>query len=315
MDLRVVTTAGGHRLGGDGAFCELANAYLGHLGVRNFSACTVRSYAFDLLNFGRFIDERGIGLCDVVPSDMFDWLDWQAHKPRRTGKVVQLAGRRGAAPATMNRRVAALRGLFEYAVITGARSSNPVPRRRHSTGLRAHPRGLLGHLGPRHPRGSGQLVRQDRHLPESVDMADVAAFVADLATHRDRAMALAMALGGLRSAEVRGLLLANVDMGLRQVRVRGKAGKERAVPADPAFFSELAAYLRTERPPGCGTPECFVVLRGPTRGGPMTEAGLRKIFRAHRASSGATRVRPHRLRHTYGTELAAAGTDLWCSGN
>ncbi len=42
----------------------------------------------------------------------------------------------------------------------------------------------------------------------------------------------------------------------------------------------------------------------------MTEAGLRKVFRVHRARSGATRVRPHRLRHTYGTELAAAGIDL-----
>jgi site-specific recombinase XerD len=310
MDLRVVLTAGGHRLGGDGAFCELANAYLGHLVVRNFSACTVRSYAFDLLNFGRFIEEQGIGVGDVVPADLFDWLEWQARKPKRTGKVVQLAGPRGASAATMNRRVAAVRGLFEYVVIIGARASNPVPRRRRSTGLRAHPRGLLGHLGPRHPQGSGQLVRQDRHLPESVDMVDVAAFVADLGTHRDRAVALAMVLGGLRSAEVRGLLLANVDMGLRQVKVRGKAGKERTVPVDPAFFGELAAYLRTERPPHCATPECFVVLRGPTRGGPMTEAGLRKIFRAHRASSGASRVRPHRLRHTYGTELAAAGIDL-----
>ena len=37
---------------------------------------------------------------------------------------------------------------------------------------------------------------------------------------------------------------------------------------------------------------------------------MRKIFRVHRDRSGATRVRPHRLRHTYGTELAAAGIDL-----
>lgn len=42
----------------------------------------------------------------------------------------------------------------------------------------------------------------------------------------------------------------------------------------------------------------------------MTEAGLRRIFRTHRARSGASRVRPHRLRHTFGTELAAAGMDL-----
>lgn len=53
-----------------------------------------------------------------------------------------------------------------------------------------------------------------------------------------------------------------------------------------------------------------MVLRGPTRGQAMTEAGMRKIFRLHRERSGARRVRPHRLRHTYGTELAAAGIDL-----
>lgn len=53
-----------------------------------------------------------------------------------------------------------------------------------------------------------------------------------------------------------------------------------------------------------------MVLRGPTCGQALTEAGLRKVFRTHRASSGAVRVRPHRLRHTYATELAAAGIDL-----
>ncbi len=79
---------------------------------------------------------------------------------------------------------------------------------------------------------------------------------------------------------------------------------------DAAFFAELAAYLREERPAACRTPECFVVLRGPTAGQPLTEAGLRRIFRTHRLASGALRVRPHRLRHTYGTELACAGIDL-----
>ncbi len=89
-----------------------------------------------------------------------------------------------------------------------------------------------------------------------------------------------------------------------------KGDKERVVPIDAVFFIEWAAYLRSERPAGCPTPQCFVVLRGPTRGKPMTEAGLRKVFRTHRARSGATRVRPHRLRHPYGTELATAGIDL-----
>lgn len=311
MDVAVVRTDGGHRLSGEGPITELANRYLAHLGTRSFSPATVRGYAFDLLNFSRFLQERSAALAEVVPTDLFDWLEWQAKPAKRApAKVVRLTDGRGPAPATMNRRVAAVRGLFEYAVITGARADNPVPPGRRSTGLRARHRGLLGHLDSRRARSDGRLVRQDRRLPESLDAEDVAAFLSDLETRRDRAIVLAMVLGGLRAAEVRGLRLDDVDMGLRQIRVVGKGGRERVVPVDRAFFSEVAAYLRAERPPGCATPECFVVLRGPTAGAALTEAGMRKIFRLHRARSGATRVRPHRLRHTYGTDLATAGIDL-----
>ncbi len=153
-------------------------------------------------------------------------------------------------------------------------------------------------------------MRAPRRLPESLDAAEVASFVADLHTARDRAIALVMLLGGLRAGEVRALLLSDVDMGLRRVRVTGKGGRQRVVPVDGVFFTELAGYLRRERPPDCHTAECFVVLRGPPTGGALTEAGLRRIFRSHRATAGTPRVRPHRLRHTYGTQLAAAGIDL-----
>ena len=147
-------------------------------------------------------------------------------------------------------------------------------------------------------------------MPETVEAADVEAFLADLNTHRDRAMTLAMLLGGLRAGEVRRLRLADVDMGMRQVTVVGKGNKQRVVPIDRLFFAEVRAYLDRERPKGLMTAECFVVLRGPTKGQAMTEAGLRKIFRVHRARTGAVRVRPHRLRHTFGTDLAAAGIDV-----
>lgn len=311
MQLSVVRSEHGHRLDGDGPLTDVANRFLAHLEVRGFAAGTVRAYAYDLLNFGRFLVERQMSVLDVVPTDLFDYLDWQSkHRPPRRGNVVRLADRHGPAPATMNRRIAAVRGMFEYAVIAGVRADNPVPAARRSTGLRPKAQGMLGHIGPRRAPTGGRLVRQPRRLPESLEPVEVAAFLSDLCTHRDRAMALAMLLAGLRAAEVRSMRLADVDRGLRRVRVVGKGNKERTVPVDRAFFTELGNYLRTERPPGCATPECFVVLRGPTRGGPLTEAGMRRIFRTHRERSGSNRVRPHRLRHTYGTELATAGIDL-----
>lgn len=312
MVVHVVVGEGGHRVLGEGcADLDLVNAFLAHLSVRNFSPATRRAYAYDLLNFLRFLSSRHQLLGEVRPTDLFDYLEWQSLPRCSAGAVVvRLAERGGVAPATMNRRIAAVRGLFEYATLSGARTDNPVPAARRATGVRALQRGLLGHLGPGRPRGGGRLVRAPRRLPESLELADVAAFVADLITARDRAMALAMLLGGLRAGEVRGLRLADVDFGLRRIRVVGKGGKERVVPVEQTFFTELTSYLRNERPAGCRTAECFVVLRGPTTGGRLSEAGLRRIFRTHRSRAGTPRVRPHRLRHTYGTELASAGIDL-----
>ena len=297
MGSRVQVLGGGHRLVGDSSFGVLANRFLEHLEVRSFSPATVRAYAFDLANFEEFLAGRARGVDEVGAVDVFAYLEWQRSRGR-------------PAASTMNRRVSTVRSWFEFLVMDGSLARNPVPRARRSSGLRAPRRGMLGHAARGGPSGGSQLVSVPRRLPESLDTDDVSVFFADLNTHRDRAIVLAMVLGGLRSAEVRSLRLADVDMGMRRVRVVGKGNRERLVPIDSAFFSECAAYLRNERPPGCTTAECFVVLRGPTRGGPVTEAGLRKVFRVHRFNSGATRVRPHRLRHTYATELAAAGIDL-----
>ncbi|MCP3883180.1 MAG: tyrosine-type recombinase/integrase [Sulfitobacter sp.] len=278
------------------------NRFLEHLGIRAFSPATVRAYAFDLANFAVFLDESGLEFDTIHPVGFFDYLEWQRKR-----------GKRGSEPAvsTMNRRISTVRSWFVFLVTIEVMAKNPVPVARRSNGLRAPRRGMLGHttdgtVGV----GGGRLVKQPRRLPESLDPDDVAVFLADLNTHRDRAMVLGMVLGGLRSAEVRSLRLADVDMGMRRVRVIGKGDRERIVPIDRVFFDEVAAYLRSERPAGCSTAECFVVLRGPTLGGVMTEAGMRKIFRVHRQRTGATRVRPHRLRHTYATELAGAGIDL-----
>lgn len=311
MGLMVKLVEGGYRVSGDASIVPVANRWLAHLEAREFSPRTVRAYAFDVLNFARFLDDGGIAWGEVVATDVFDWLAWQRDPAPSAGrKVVRLSSRQGAAPSTMNRRVAAVRGLFDYAVMSGDVDVNPVPSPRRTGGLRTVRRGLLGHVAGRRQRADGRLVRQPRRLPESLPADEVAAFLADLDTHRDRAIVLLMLLGGLRASEARSLRLADTDMGMRQVTVMGKGGKQRTVPVDRAFFTELGSYLRLERPGGLATRECFVVLRGPTAGRAMTEAGLRRVFRTHRARSGAQRVRPHRLRHTFGTDLAAAGIDL-----
>ncbi|KAA1243062.1 hypothetical protein F0Q45_25885 [Mycobacterium simiae] len=128
MGLRVITDDAGHRVEGDAGDVDVMNAFLEHLSIRNFSPATRRAYAFDLLNFLRFLTARALRLDAVAPADLFDYLDWQQKSFRgaRSAVVVRLSSRAGPAPATMNRRIAPVRGLFEYAVVVGVCARNPV---------------------------------------------------------------------------------------------------------------------------------------------------------------------------------------------
>ncbi|HZA83007.1 MAG TPA: site-specific integrase, partial [Actinomycetes bacterium] len=96
--------------GGTRRDVELANGFLSHLEVRSFSLLTVRAYAFHVLSFLRFCEERSLALAAVTPMDVFEFLDWLG-RPSASGTVVSIGRGRGASPATMNQRIAAVRGL------------------------------------------------------------------------------------------------------------------------------------------------------------------------------------------------------------
>jgi site-specific recombinase XerD len=118
-----------------------------------------------------------------------------------------------------------------------------------------------------------------------------------------------MLLSGLRSSEVLGLRVADVDIARRWVRVTGKGDKQRSVPIDTDVAGAIQTYLLAERP-DTDRPALFVVGKGPNRGQPLTPAGLRTVFRYHRQQSGVSAGHPHALRHSFGTALAEAGVDL-----
>ena len=122
-------------------------------------------------------------------------------------------------------------------------------------------------------------------------------------------MAGLMLYCGLRSCEVLALQVADVDIGGRWLTVHGKGGKDRRVPLDRDVAAVVNAYLLTERP-DTDAAALFIVAKGPTTGRPLTPAGLRTIFRYHRATAGVPAGAPHALRHTFGTALAEAGVDL-----
>jgi integrase/recombinase XerC len=292
----------------------LVNEFLGYLADRNFSPRTCRAYAFDLLAFARWLDGEGVGLAEVDVDVLLRFLTAcrEATVPGRAGGNVYSIrdGRNvGYAPATINRRLAAISALFAFQEMRDPDDRNPVPRgraaRMRASGERS---GLLAHVGK--PRSRSRLrVREPRRLPRGLSRDESTALLGSFRTWRDRAIGGLMLLSGLRSSEVLGLRVADVDIARRWVRVLGKGGKERSVPIDTDVAGAVQTYLLAERPDTDAT-ALFVVAKGPNRGQPLTSAGLRTVFRYHRGQSGVAAGHPHALRHSFGTALAEAGVDL-----
>lgn len=259
---------------------------------------TVLATAFDLKVF---FSSVGTAPAEVTTADVLAFIALQ-RAPRRGTTVVRIEdGERGLSARTIKRRLATLAGLYEYLIIRGDTgvTRNPVPR-----GL------AMRRPGQRGPRGV-PLIRAPRTLPRVINPDEVDAFMAALLTRRDRAMAEAMLLGGLRRCEVLGLRLTDLRPGEKRLFVaEGKGGHERLVPLSSRFFSTVATYLEMERPHPSSTDHVFVVLKGPHRGQPLTAAGVDEIVTGARRRAGLKRVTCHQLRHTCFTRLREAGMAL-----
>ncbi|WP_018251582.1 tyrosine-type recombinase/integrase [Salinispora mooreana] len=314
--LRLEERDDGWVLAGSGAAAfALVDEYLAYLGDRNYSPKTVRAYGYDLLAFCRWLAGEDMTLTAVDTDVLLKFLRAcrDARVPGRPGpNVVALSGRRldRYAPATINRRLAAVSGLFAFRAMRNPDAANPVPKGREARWVASGERtGMLAHTVRRPTRRSVLRLRQPRRLPRPLDQGQAAELLASFHTWRDRAIAGLMLYCGLRSAEVLALGIVDVDIGGRWLQVVGKGERERRVPLDTDVASVIQVYLLAERPE-TASGRLFIVAKGPNRGRALTAAGLRTIFRYHRGISEITGGHPHALRHTFGTALAEAGVDL-----
>ena len=271
------------------------DTYLEFLAVRSRSN-TVAAVAYDLKVFFTVV---GKPPARVVAADVLAFVTAQ-HTGRPAGRVQGVVdSTAGLSARTVRRRLSSVSGLYAFLQARGDVSTNPVPR------------GLPTRRERQRPRQGVPLVRTPRTLPRILAPAQVDALLAALRTHRDRAMAEAMVLGGLRRCEVLGLRLTDVQVAARRVFVaEGKGGHQRVIPVSGRFFASLAAYLQLERPTDAATARMFVVLKGQRRGMPLSPAGLDQILDSARQRAGLAQATCHQLRHTCLTRLREAGMAL-----
>jgi integrase/recombinase XerD len=223
---------------------------------------TRRAYRFDVEEFCSWLGGRDLESVDV--RTLVEYVGYLGTSRGGRGKL---------APASISRKLAAVRAFLKHALGVAR-----VPEAR---------------LAPRRPR----------RLPEAPKLRDVDAELESLEGDtplalRNRALIELVYSAGLRSAEAVGLDLGDVDFEQELVHVRsGKGAKDRVVPLGEEAAHWVARYLRDARPSLARGANDALFLSA--RGKRLDTSTLRRLV-----------PHPHRLRHAFATHLLEGGADL-----
>jgi site-specific recombinase XerD len=250
------------------------------LARRAVAAKTRTAYASDVRDFAAWARDRGADPPQV--------------EVRTLRRYAAGLSERGVAPATIARRLAALRGLFRVQMELGAREDNPAE-------LLSSPK-----KAQRLPR-----VLKASEVAELLDSIP-AATPLDL---RDRALFELAYACGLRAEELVNLDLDSVDFDSETVRVEGKGGKTRLVPVGEHARGALERYLARSRPALAGERPSDPALFLSKSGRRLSTSDIRRRLtacarRAMARSPALARAHPHALRHSFATHLLDGGADL-----
>ena len=124
---------------------------------------------------------------------------------------------------------------------------------------------------------------------------------------RDFAILLLLARLGLRSCEVVGLELDNIDWRAGELTVQGKGGGVDRLPLPSDVGEALAAYLYDGRP-RAESRKVFLASLAPQRG--LCPSSVSHVYRRACQRTGRAPVGPHRLRHALATMLLAQGAKV-----
>jgi integrase/recombinase XerC len=150
-----------------------------------------------------------------------------------------------------------------------------------------------------------------RHLPKILSLTEIDAILSltpeTIYERRDLAIVELLFSSGLRVSELVGLDLEDYDEFVQEVRVLGKGSKQRVVPVNDSAISRINDYLLIRESFEPKEPALFLNRFGSRLTTRAVEQNLMKLCDK---ASVTTHLNPHKLRHSFATELLQGGADL-----
>jgi integrase/recombinase XerC len=245
------------------------------LRARGSAERTRRAYGVDLAGFVEWVTPQGLGPGDVRHRDV-----------RRFAAGLSSAG---AMPATVARKLAAIRGLYGYLVRTERAGANPAE-------LVSSP-------------------KRSEKLPKVLSTEDMRSLLERIPARtplelRDRAMLELAYSCGLRCEEIVNLDAGAIDFESEQLRVLGKGDKERILPVGEPAQRALERYLERGRRALATDPREQALFLSKSGRRLSNSDVTRRLGLWSREAALAAGVSPHSLRHSFATHLLEGGADL-----
>ncbi len=253
-------------------------AFLDYLQVEcGLALNTRKAYGRDLRDFLGFCLDEGVSELGKL-------------SPRHIEAYMRHSHRRGLAPASTGRHLAAVRMFCRYLVI------ERVMARDVSAGIDA--------------------PKKWRRLPPVLNDKSVTELLAspqdgtDPYALRDRAILTLLYATGMRASELTGLKPSDINTHVGVVRVLGKGNKERVIPVADSAVKVVSEYIDHARQATDQTPDNRPLFLSRTGRG-LGREDVYRIVRKYVSRTASHRgVSPHTLRHCFATHLLANGAGL-----
>lgn len=319
----------------------VADGFLRHRRFgRDGAESTTKAYAHAIALFLRWCARSGRSWQGGA-EHLGSFMTWLAHAGTSAssgsgaGGAVVLTGPGGQAarsPSRINGVLTAVRGMVVHAAAEGLAPSGLVPLLYEVADDRDLPEQARGEDGSMSWRMRARHRLREPETPvQRASDEDIVALLRACRSARDRLIVLLMARGGLRRGELCGLRRSDVHL-LVDSRVLGcevarahlhvvrrednpngawaKSRRQRPVPLDFVTVGAFDTYEfeRVRFREAAASDFVFVnLLRGPV-GAPMRPDAIGELLMAlsRRAKLGEL-VRPHQLRHAFGSNVSDAG--------
>jgi len=241
---------------------------------------TLDAYRNDLRQFAAFVRKQ-------TAKSEGSQIGWEAVDRSLLLNYLVNLRERSYAPATMARKVAAVKSFFNFMVAEGRLEKSPAE----------------GIAGPKVGKSLPKAITVDEverllELPDKRSTPE---------GKRDKAMLELLYATGMRVTELVSLNVRDVNLRAGFVRCFGKGSKERIVPIHSKAIRAVKGYLDDVRARLLGTTgETALFLN--RRGQRLTRQGFWLILKGYAKKAGIeSEITPHVLRHSIATHLLHSG--------